>query len=49
VRRKYARRRQFGRARNVLWRHASVNLVQPRIFAPAAAPFSGERRRSNFG
>src|SRR4029079_4298983 len=37
VRGKHARHRIIVAARGVLWRHASVNLVQPRTFTLAAA------------
>jgi hypothetical protein len=37
------------RTMGVLWRHSSVNLVEPRSIALAAAEFSGGCRRSKRG
>jgi len=44
-----ARRFLAERTLGVMWHHSSVNLVEPRSIALAAAEFSGGCRRSNRG
>jgi hypothetical protein len=44
-----ARRFLAERTMGILWHHSSVNLVEPRSIALAAAEFPGGCRRSNCG